>query len=312
MLPVYISHPDCARHEMGEGHPECPERLAAIGDALLARGLLDYMLPYDAPLATDAQLERAHAALHVHRLRAAAPASGYVQVDPDTRMNPHTLTAALRAAGAAVLATDLVLGGQAPAAFCAVRPPGHHAERAAAMGFCFFNNVAVGIRHALDVHGLSRVALVDFDVHHGNGSEDILAGDERVLMCGIFETGLYPFNGEDARRLKDAPNLVNIGLAPRSGSEAFRAAVSDHWLPALERFRPELVYISAGFDAHREDDMGNLGLVDADYEWVTRQLMDLAWRHCRGRVISCLEGGYVLNPLARSVAAHVKVLIGAD
>ena len=312
MLPAYITHPDCARHEMGEGHPECPERLAAIADALLARGLLDYMLPYDAPLATEAQLERAHTALHVQQLRSVAPASGYAQVDPDTCMNPHTLTAALRAAGAAVLATDLVLGGEAPAAFCAVRPPGHHAERGAAMGFCFFNNVAVGIRHALDVHGLQRVALIDFDVHHGNGSEDILAGDERVLMCSIFETGLYPFNGADARSLQDAPNMVNVGLAPRSGSDAFRAAVTEHWLPALERFGPELVYISAGFDAHRDDDMANLGLLDADYEWVTRQLMDLAWRHCRGRVISCLEGGYMLNPLARSVAAHVQVLIGAD
>ena len=312
MLPAYITHPDCARHEMGEGHPECPERLAAIADALLVRGLLDYMLPYDAPLATEAQLERAHTALHVQQLRSVAPASGYAQVDPDTCMNPHTLTAALRAAGAAVLATDLVLGGEAPAAFCAVRPPGHHAERDAAMGFCFFNNVAVGIRHALDVHGLQRVALIDFDVHHGNGSEDILAGDERVLMCSIFETGLYPFNGADARSLKDAANMVNVGLAPRSGSDAFRAAVTEHWLPALERFGPELVYISAGFDAHRDDDMANLGLLDADYAWVTRQLMDLAWRHCRGRVISCLEGGYMLNPLARSVAAHVKVLLGAD
>ena len=312
MLPAYISHPDCARHEMGEGHPECPERLGAIHDVLLSHGLLDYMLPYDAPLATEAQLERAHTALHVRRMLDATPAEGYVQVDPDTRMNRHTVTAALRAAGAAVLATDLVLGGQVPAAFCAVRPPGHHAEHDAAMGFCFFNNVAVGIRHALDVHGLSRVALIDFDVHHGNGSEDILAGDDRVLMCGSFETGLYPFNGPDARSLKDAPNMVNVGLPPRSGSEAFRAAVTEHWLPALERFRPELIFISAGFDAHREDDMGNLGLVDADYAWVTRQLMDLAGRHCRGRIVSCLEGGYVLNPLARSVAAHVKVLIGAD
>ncbi|MFG6467447.1 histone deacetylase family protein [Roseateles sp. BYS87W] len=312
MLPVYISHPDCARHEMGPGHPECPERLGAIADMLLIQGLLDYMLPHDAPAATPAQLQRAHSALHVQRVLDAAPREGYAQVDPDTRMNRFTVPAALRAAGAAVLATDLVLRGEAPSAFCAVRPPGHHAEHDAPMGFCFFNNVAVGIRHALDVHGLQRVALIDFDVHHGNGSEDILAGDERVLMCSIFETGLYPFNGPDARSLKDAPNMVNVGLPPRSGSEAFRAAVTQHWLPALEAFRPELIYISAGFDAHREDDMGNLGLVDGDYAWVTRQLMDLAWRHCRGRVISCLEGGYVLNPLARSAAAHVKVLIGAD
>ncbi|MBI5721116.1 MAG: histone deacetylase family protein [Burkholderiales bacterium] len=312
MLAAFVTHPDCSRHEMGPGHPECPGRLAAIQDRLLACGLLDYMLPCEAPLATPEQLQRAHSALYVRQVHDSAPAEGYLQVDPDTRMNPHTVPAALRAAGAAVHATDLVLAGQVPVAFCAVRPPGHHAERAATMGFCFFNNAAVAVRHALDVHGLARVALVDFDVHHGNGSEDILAGDDRVLMCGIFEIGLYPFNGNDARSLKDAPNMVNVGLPARSGSEAFRAAVTEHWLPALEAFRPELIVVSAGFDAHREDDMGNLGLVDADYEWVTRQLMRVATRHAKGRVVSCLEGGYVLAPLARCVAAHVKVLIGAD
>jgi acetoin utilization deacetylase AcuC-like enzyme len=312
MLAAYITHPDCARHEMGDGHPECPDRLAAVGDALLARGLLDLMTPVEAPMATDAQLSRAHSALHVSTLRDRAPTDGYWQVDPDTRMNRHTLRAALRAAGAAVCAVDMVVGGEVPAAFCAVRPPGHHAERDAAMGFCFFNNAAVAVRHALDVHGLSRVALVDFDVHHGNGSEDILAGDERVLMCGTYEIGLYPFNGEQARGARDAPNLVNVGLPSRSGSEAFRAAVQQHWLPALEAFRPELLVVSAGFDAHRDDDMGNLGLVDADYAWVTQQLLQVAARHAHGRVVSCLEGGYVLQPLARAVSAHVRVLIGAD
>lgn len=308
MLAAFITHADCARHEMGPQHPECPERLGAIHDLLLVKGLLDYMSPYDAPLATPQQLARAHSAMYVQELLASAPTQGHRQLDPDTAMCPHTVQAALRAAGAAVQATDLVLGGEAPAAFCCVRPPGHHAERAAAMGFCFFNNVAVGIRHALDVHGLQRVALIDFDVHHGNGSEDIFRGDERVLMCSIFERGLYPFNGDQAT----GPNMVNVGLPSRSGSEAFRAAVSDQWLPALEAFRPQLIYVSAGFDAHREDDMGNLGLVEADYEWVTRQLMAVAERHCGGRIVSCLEGGYVLSPLARSVAAHVKVLIGAD
>nr|WP_316642437.1 histone deacetylase family protein [uncultured Roseateles sp.] len=308
MLAAYITHADCARHEMGAHHPECPERLGAINDQLLVKGLLDYMLPYDAPLATLDQLSHAHSSLYVRELMDASPTEGHRQVDPDTSMNPFTLQAALRAAGAAVLATDLVLKGEAPSAFCCVRPPGHHAERGAAMGFCFFNNVAVGIRHALDVHGVERVALIDFDVHHGNGSEDILRDDERVLMCSIFERGLYPFSGEEDQ----ARNMVNVPLPTRSGSEAFRAAVTERWLPALEAFRPQLIYVSAGFDAHREDDMGNLGLVEADYEWVTQQLMAVARRHARGRVISCLEGGYVLSPLARSVAAHVKVLIGAD
>jgi acetoin utilization deacetylase AcuC-like enzyme len=308
MLSAYITHADCARHDMGTHHPECPERLGAINDHLLVKGLLDYMIPYDAPLATEEQLGRAHASLYVREIIEASPSEGMHAVDPDTNMCPHTLSAALRAAGAAVQATDLVIAGDAPTAFCCVRPPGHHAERSAAMGFCFFNNVAVGMRHALDVHGLQRVALIDFDVHHGNGSEDIFRGDDRVLMCSIFEKGLYPFNGESAL----GPNMVNVGLPSRSGSDAFREAVSNEWIPALDAFRPEMIYISAGFDAHREDDMGNLGLVEADYAWVTKELMKVADRHSKGRVISCLEGGYVLSPLARSVAAHVRVLIGAD
>lgn len=308
LLAAYITHGDCARHEMGSQHPECPERLAAIHDHLLIKGLLDYMTAYDAPLATEDQLARAHSALYVREILASSPVTGYAQIDPDTCMNSFSAQAALRAAGAAVLATDLVLTGQASAAFCSVRPPGHHAERAAAMGFCFFNNVAVGIRHALDVHGLKRVALIDFDVHHGNGSEDILHDDDRVLMCSIFEQGLYPFSGDVPR----GGNMINVGLPPRSGGEAFRAAVTEKWLPALHAFQPQLIYVSAGFDAHRDDDMGNLGLVESDYEWVTQQIMAVGRQHCQGKVISCLEGGYEMSALARSVAAHVKVLIGAD
>ncbi|SFQ60326.1 Acetoin utilization deacetylase AcuC [Variovorax sp. OK605] len=311
MLSAYISHPECARHDMGAGHPECPERIAAVHDRLLVTGLLDCMSIHEAPAATQTQLARAHTLAYVRELSAAAPTEGHRFVDPDTLMNAHTLQAALRAAGAAVMATDLVLAGKAAAAFCNVRPPGHHATRNAAMGFCFFNNVAVGIRHALDVHGLTRVALIDFDVHHGNGSADILRDDARVLMCSIFEKGLYPFapfRGEDDR----GPRMVNVGLATRSGRQAFREAVVHQWLPALDAFAPQLVYVSAGFDGHREDDMGNLGLTESDYAWVTRQVMDVTQRHCDGRVVSCLEGGYALSALARSAAAHVKVLIGVD
>ncbi|MEO7104941.1 MAG: histone deacetylase family protein [Rhodoferax sp.] len=308
MLPAYITHADCARHEMGVDHPECPQRLAAINDMLLTKGLLDYMHPYDAPLATLAQLAHAHSSRYVAELIDASPTEGYYRVDPDTQMNPFTIQAALRAAGAVVQATDLVLSGEAPSAFCCVRPPGHHAERSAAMGFCFFNNIAVGIRHALAEHGIQRVALIDFDVHHGNGSEDIFRGDDRELMCSIFEQGIYPFTGDNAK----GANMVNVGLPSRSGGEAFRSAVTERWMPALDAFAPELIYISAGFDGHREDDMGNLGLLESDYAWVTQQLMDVARRHCKGRIISSLEGGYELSPLARSVAAHVKVLIGAD
>lgn len=293
---------------MGDQHPECPERIGAVNDMLLIKGLLDFMQPMDAPLATEKQLAQAHASLYIHELAAQSPKEGTVQVDPDTSMNPYTYQAALRAAGAAVMATDMVLTKGAGTAFCNVRPPGHHAEYNAAGGFCFFNNVAVGIRHALNVHGLERVALVDFDVHHGNGSEDILHDDERVLMCSIFEDKLYPFCGNVPR----GPNMVNVALPSRSGSEALRQAVLEKWIPALDQFRPQLIFISAGFDGHRDDDMGNLGLVEADYAWITKQIVAVAQRHCQGRIVSCLEGGYVMSSLARSAAAHVKVLLGMD
>jgi len=293
---------------MGDQHPECPERIGAVNDMLLIKGLLDFMQPMDAPLATEKQLAQAHASLYIHELAAQSPKEGTVQVDPDTSMNPYTYQAALRAAGAAVMATDMVLTKGAGTAFCNVRPPGHHAEYNAAGGFCFFNNVAVGIRHALNVHGLERVALVDFDVHHGNGSEDILHDDERVLMCSIFEDKLYPFCGNVPR----GPNMVNVALPARSGSEPLRQAVLEKWIPALDQFRPQLIFISAGFDGHRDDDMGNLGLVEADYAWITKQIVAVAQRHCQGRIVSCLEGGYVMSSLARSAAAHVKVLLGMD
>jgi len=292
---------------MGPGHPECPERLDAISDHLLAQGLMTLMIPYEAPEATLEQLERAHTAHHVLEMMNAAPAEGYVHVDPDTAMNPHSLKAALRSAGAAVLATDLVVSGEVKTAFCAVRPPGHHATRDAAMGFCFFNNAAVGIRHALDVHGIERVALVDIDVHHGNGSEDILAADPRVLMASTFQKGLYPFLGDEPKGL----NMVNVGLPYGARGDQLKAAVQEYWMPAFEAFQPQIVYISAGFDAHRLDDMANLGFVEEDYAWVTEQLVDVAHRYSDGRIVSLLEGGYHLGALSRSVAAHLRELIAA-
>jgi acetoin utilization deacetylase AcuC-like enzyme len=304
---AWITHPDCRGHEMGHGHPECPERLDAITDHLLSTGLMQLLAPFDAPLATEEQLGRAHTALHVRGIVESAPAEGYVALDPDTAMNPASLAAALRAAGAAVLATDLVLDGEVGRAFCAVRPPGHHATRDAAMGFCLFNNVAVGIRHALDVRGVKRVALVDFDVHHGNGSEDILAGDERVLMVSTFQSGLYPFSGDEPQ----GANMANVGLHAGATGEALREAFEYVWKPRLDEFRPELLYISAGFDAHRADEMAGLRWVEGDYAWITRRLVEVAERHCGGRIVSCLEGGYHLFHLARSVAAHVRELAGA-
>jgi acetoin utilization deacetylase AcuC-like enzyme len=296
------------RHEMGPDHPECPDRVAVIADRLLARGLLDFMDSFEAPQATEAQILRAHEARYFAELKAKAPADGYVQVDPDTAMNPATWTAALHAAGAAVKATELVASGEYQRAFCNVRPPGHHAERGQAMGFCFFNNVAVGVRHALDVLGLERVALVDFDVHHGNGSEDILAGDERVLMVSTFQRRLYPFNGEEPR----GANMCNVPLDPYSDGAALRHAVTDGWLPRLRAFAPQMLFISAGFDAHREDDMSQLGWRDADYAWVTQRLVEVADEFAKGRIVSVLEGGYSLPALARSVELHVRALIGID
>jgi acetoin utilization deacetylase AcuC-like enzyme len=219
---------------------------------------------------------------------------------------PATRQAVLRAAGAAVAATDLVLDGKADNAFCAVRPPGHHATRGAAMGFCFLNNVAIAARHALDVRGLARVAIVDFDVHHGNGTEDIIAGDDRVLMVSIFQDQFYPFTGN----VPLGDNMVNVPVPAYTKGDQIRAIVETQWLPALEAFRPEMIFISAGFDAHREDDLGRLGLVEADYEWITRRIKEVADRHAEGRIVSCLEGGYALGALARSVAAHLRVLAG--
>ena len=290
---------------MGEGHPECPARLDAISDFLTSTRLMPFLAPCEAPLATREQLGQAHTAGYVSEIHAAAPREGYLHLDPDTLMNAHSLDAALRAAGAAILGAEMVVSGEFRHAFCAVRPPGHHAMRDRAMGFCIFNNVAVGIRHALNVLGLERVALADFDVHHGNGSEDILAGDDRVLMVSTFQKGLYPFLGEEPM----GENMVNVGLPRGADGEALRHAVERSWLPALERFRPQLLFISAGFDAHRADEMAELRFVESDYAWVTRELLSVAERHCEGRLVSCLEGGYDLFALARSAAAHVQELI---
>jgi len=306
MATAYISHGECLKHEMGDYHPECPARLSVINDQLIAAGVSQLLAPYEAPLATDAQLARVHPIEYVRAIREAAPAEGTVHLDPDTAMNPYSLNAALRAAGAAVLATDLVMTGEVDNAFCGVRPPGHHACRARPMGFCIFNNVAVAARHAMAVHGVTRVAIVDFDVHHGNGTEDIFEDDGNVLMVSTFQHPFYPYSGTE----DPAPNMLNVPLAAGAGSEPFRDAVSRVWLPALDAFRPELVVISAGFDAHVEDDMAMLRLHDADYGWVTEQLVEVAARHAGGRIVSSLEGGYALDALARSVTRHLKVLAG--
>ena len=306
MQTAYITHPACLLHDTGAHHPECAARLGAIEDRLIASGLLHYLRQEQAPPATEEQLLRVHTQDYLAEIRAESPGSGLIYLDPDTVMMPRTLEAALHAAGAAVLATELVLERQAENAFCAVRPPGHHAEPDRAMGFCIFNNVAVGAAHAMAKYGLKRIAIADFDVHHGNGTEAIFNDDDRVMLCSSFQHPFYPY----ADVINSNDHIINTPLSAGDGGEAFRAAVNELWLPALERFQPEMLFISAGFDAHREDDMSQLNLMEADYAWVTQQLMNVAARHAQGRIVSVLEGGYDLDSLGRSVQAHIKVLSG--
>jgi acetoin utilization deacetylase AcuC-like enzyme len=305
---AYISHHDCEEHQMGAHHVEVPERLHAISDRMIASGMEMLVTHYDAPTATREQLLRAHDADYIDMIFEAAPTATDVLswVDGDTAMCSGTLNAALRAAGAAILGVDLVMTDKHHAAFCAIRPPGHHAERHAAMGFCFFNNVAVGALHAIDHYRLERIAIIDFDVHHGNGTEDIVAGDQRILFCSSFQHPFYPGTGSDST----APNVINIPLPARTDGDAFRAAVERHWLAPLDAFAPQLVMISAGFDGHAEDDMAHFNLREADYGWITRELHALAARHAQERIVSCLEGGYNLSALGRSVSTHIDELIG--
>ena len=310
MSTSYITHPDCLRHEMGAGHPESPERLNAVNEHMRAAGLLDTLHCLPAPLAEADDLKRVHRSSYVDLIFEHAPSEGYVQLDPDTAMNAHSLAAARRAAGAGIRAVDELMAATSDNAFCAVRPCGHHATRTRSMGFCIFNNVAVAAAYALDKKGLQRVAIVDFDVHHGNGTEDIFSTpqwQERVLMASFFQHPFYPYSGTEA----PAPNMVNVPLPAGSGGAAARKAVTEQWLPALTAFGPQMILISAGFDAHRDDLLGGLKLVEADYEWITHELMTLAARCSQGRIVSMLEGGYNLDALGRSAVAHVQALAGA-
>ncbi|SEO59155.1 histone deacetylase family protein [Nitrosovibrio sp. Nv6] len=308
MHTAFISHPDCLLHDMGSFHPESPARLRAIEDALTASGLMDKLERHAAPLATPAQVKRVHTPEHIALLDAVASralSTGLAYLDPDTAMNWHSLKAAYRAVGAVILATDLVIGKKVKNAFCSVRPPGHHAERDLAMGFCLLNNIAAGVAHAVEAHALQRVAVVDFDVHHGNGTEDIFRDDPRVMMVSTFQHPFYPYSGVAGR----SERMVNIPLAAGSNGQAFREAVNEFWLPSLEKFKPRMLFISAGFDAHRDDDLASLNLTEDDYAWVTERIAEVANRYADNRIVSSLEGGYALPALGRSVAAHVKVLI---
>jgi len=291
---------------MGADHPECPARIHAIEDQLIASGLLPFLDRHEAPAATREQLARVHSSDYIESIFKQSPRNGLVYLDADTAMNPYSLEAALHAAGAAVKAVDLVMSGQAENAFCNIRPPGHHAGRSNAAGFCIFNNIAVAAAHALEQHGLQRVAIADFDVHHGNGTDEIFNGDPRVMLCSTFRHPYYPYAGMESAN----EHIINVPLHAGANGTEFRAAVTEQWLPALERFQPQLLLISAGFDAHREDDMGGLALREEDYSWITATLRDVAGRHAGNRIVSTLEGGYALHALGRSVLAHIKVLSG--
>ena len=304
MQTAYYTHPSFLLHEMGGWHPESPARLRAIDDRLHAAHLFDFLAHHEALPVTREQLLRVHDAAYVDAVGAASPSEGIRALDPDTSMNPHTLEAALHAAGGAVMAVDLVMRGDVANAFVACRPPGHHATRNRAMGFCVFNNVAVAAAHALAAHGLQRVAIVDFDVHHGNGTEDIFSNEPRVMLCSTFQHPFYPHCGADTV----SEHIVNVPLPAGTAGSAYREAFSARILPRLEAFRPQMLLCSAGFDGHREDDMAQFGLVEADYVWITEQVMEVAARHAERRIVSVLEGGYDLSALGRSVAAHIKTL----
>lgn len=303
MTTAYISHSDFLKHEMGSHHPECPERIQAIEDQLILSRVDSFLKRIEPPLATDAQVELVHSADHVQYVRTHSPETGYFMLDGDTIMNPATLTVSLRAAGAAIAGVDAVMKGEVENAFCAIRPPGHHAEPHRSMGFCVFNNIAIAARYAISEYGIERVAIIDFDVHHGNGTEAAFYNDPRILMCSFFQHPFYPYSGLD-----HSDNMVNMPMPASTKGDVVRKMITETWLPRLREFQPELILISAGFDAHREDDLGQMGLIEDDYVWMTQRLKEVANEFAGGRIVSCLEGGYNLSALGRSVVAHVKAL----
>jgi len=308
MATYLFTHPACLGHDPGAGHPERPARLASVLKALSGPEFAT-LQRREAPLATTEQLARAHPPRYVDAVLEAFPKEGYVQLDGDTIISPGSKDAALRAAGALVAATDAVMAGEASNAFCAVRPPGHHAEPMRPMGFCLFNNVVVAARHARAQHGVRKVAVMDFDVHHGNGTETQALADADLFYASTHQSPLYP--GSGMHNHAGHPNVVNAPLPPRSGSSEFRAAMSEQVLPAMRAFAPEFVIISAGFDAHQADPLAELKLTEDDFAWATEQLLQVAREHAAGRLVSALEGGYDLDALGRSAQAHVRALMAA-
>lgn len=305
MSLAYIYHNDCIAHDMGATHPESPLRIIAIEEDLKTSNLFDLLNHHQAPLATRSQLARVHDIKYINHVLNFQNKDKSDYLDPDTLITPKTPQAALRAAGAVILATDLVIAGKADAAFCCIRPPGHHALPDQAMGFCFFNNVAVGAAHAMEQYGFNKIAILDFDVHHGNGTEAIFPNEPRIMLCSTFQHPFYPYCGADT----NSEQIINVPLSASSGSNEFREAVNNYWLPALHKFAPEMIFISAGFDAHADDYLSHLNFCDEDYTWITEQILEIADKYAEGRIVSTLEGGYELQALARSAINHIKVLM---
>lgn len=304
MKTAFISHPDTLLHVMDGSHPESPARITAIINALKSSGIYEKLQVYKAPLATDEHLLRVHSKKYIQHIRKVAPQAGLVRLDPDTAMGPMSLSAALHASGAVILATDLVMAGKIKNAFCCIRPPGHHAGKENSAGFCIFNHIAAGVAHAIAKHGLERVAIVDFDVHHGNGTEDIFKDNPRVMLCSTFQHPFYPGSGADSR----TDRMINVPLPAGTDGRGFRKAVEEQFAPALARFKPQMVFVSAGFDAHKDDPLAQLGLVKDDYIWITEFIKDIAHKYAKDRIVSSLEGGYQLTALAECATAHIRTL----
>lgn len=304
MTTAFISHPDTLLHVMDGGHPESPARITAIKNQLISSGLFASLQVHDAPLASDEHLLRVHTQRYVELIRSVAPKAGLVRLDPDTAMGPMTLSACLHATGAAILATDLVMSGKAKNAFCCIRPPGHHAGRERAAGFCIFNHIAAGVAHAISQHRLERVAIIDFDVHHGDGTEDIFKENPKVMLCSTFQHPFYPYSGADSR----TERIINVPLPAYTNGKGFRLAIEQEFAPALASFKPQMIFVSTGFDAHVHDPLAQLALVEDDYVWVTQFIKDMAHKYAQDRIVSSLEGGYDLNALANSATAHIRTL----
>jgi acetoin utilization deacetylase AcuC-like enzyme len=305
MTTAFITHPDTLLHIMDGNHPESPARITAIKNYLIKQDVYNHLAIYESPVATDAQLAKVHSTDYIARIRALSPKAGLVRLDPDTAMGPMSLSATLHASGAAILATDLVMQGKAANAFCCTRPPGHHAGRANSAGFCIFNHVAVGVAHALTQYKVKRVAIIDFDVHHGDGTEDIFKYNPQVMLCSTFQHPFYPHRGFDSR----TKTMINVPLAANADGKKYQQAFSHEFLPALNQFKPEIIYVSAGFDAHVDDPLAGMNLIDQDYIWMTEFIKQVAKQHAQGRIVSLLEGGYHLPALAKVASAHITSLM---